>query len=258
MNAKKHRIALFYPAVLLLLLSGLLLLWELLSRGGTIDPLFFSRPTLVWLEFLSLLQSGTLLRHFSVTAHEAALGLFYGSIFGSLIGILMGASKRSAPLVMPVMVGLSSIPKLALAPLFILWFGIGLTSKVLMAGLMVFFIFAFNLYAGYRSVDAALVHTLRLLGATKLQIVRHVIWPSCLPWFLASLRSGLGLALSGAVVGELIGASRGLGWLINDAAGRYDLTRVLSCIFVIIVLMMCLDFLVRSLERLLLKWRPET
>jgi len=257
MNAKTRRDALFYPAVLLLLLSGLLLLWELLARGGTIDPLFFSRPSLVWQEFLSLLQSGTLLRHLLVTVHEASLGLVYGCLFGSFFGILMGASKRSAPLLMPVMVGLSSIPKLALAPLFILWFGIGLTSKVLMAGLMVFFIFSFNLYAGYRSVDAALVQTLRLLGASNLQIVRHVIWPSCLPWFLASLRSGLGLALSGAVVGELIGASRGLGWLINDAAGRYDITRVLSCIFVIIVLMMLLDHLVRLSERVLLKWRPE-
>lgn len=258
MNAKKRYSTLFYPAILLLLLSSLLLLWELLSRSGTIDPLFFSRPSLVWHEFLSMLHSGTLLRHFSITIQEASLGLLYGALFGSLIGILMGACKRSAPLLMPVMVGMSSIPKLALAPLFILWFGIGLTSKVLMAGLMVFFIFSFNLYAGYRSVDAALVQTLRLLGATQLQIARHVIWPSCLPWFLASLRSGLGLALSGAIVGELIGASRGIGWLINDAAARYDITLVLSCIFVIIVLMMLLDFLVHLSERVLLKWRPES
>lgn len=258
MKRTKPRRGALYLLCLFVALTALLLLWEFGSRTGRIDPLFFSRPTLIWAEFLSMLHSGTLWRHLSVTLQEAALGLLYGSVFGSLAGLLLGVGRRSAPLILPVMVGLNSIPKLALAPLFILWFGIGLESKVLMAGLMVFFIFSFNLYAAYRSVDASLVHTLRLLGANRLQIIRHVVWPSCLPWFLASLRSGLGLALSGAIVGELIGASRGLGWLINDAAGRYDLGRVLCCIFVIVTFMMCLDFLVRLLEHVFLKWRPET
>ena len=122
---------------------------------------------------------------------------------------------------------------------------------------MVFFIFTFNLYAAYRSVYPALMQTLRLLGANRLQLIRHVVWPSCLPWFLTSLRTGLGLSLSGAIVGELIGASSGLGWLINDASGRYDITRVLVCVFVIILLMMALDFFVRRLESVLLKWRKE-
>lgn len=249
----------FLPLLLLtVLLAALLLLWEVLARLGHVDVFFFSMPSRIWEECLGLLSSGVLWRHLSVTLQEAALGLLYGALFGSLVGIALGLSRRVTPVVMPLMVGLNSIPKLALAPLFILWFGIGLTSKALMAGLMVFFIFAFNLYAGYRSVDAQLLHTMRLLGAGRLQTVRHVIWPSCLPWFLTSLRSGLGLSLSGAIVGELIGASRGLGWLINDAAGRYDLTRVMACIFVIVVFMMLLDTLLRCLERSLLKWRPET
>lgn len=248
----------FHFLCLLFVFSALLLFWEVSSRQGTIDVLFFSRPSLIWVEFLHMLGSGILLRHLSVTFHEAALGLFYGCLLGSIAGILLGLAEKNAPFFMPIMVGLNSIPKLALAPLFILWFGIGLLSKVLMASFMVFFIFSFNLYAGYRSVDAELVHTLRLLGANRLQLIRHVVWPSCLPWFLASLRGGLGLALSGAIVGELIGASCGLGWLINDAAGRYDLTRVLTCVFVIIAIMMLLDFFVRLLERTLLKWRPKS
>lgn len=204
-----------------------------------------------------MLESGILKRHLFVSLHEAVLGLIYGCLFGSLAGILLGVGKRVSAAIMPLMVGLNSIPKLALAPLIIVWFGIGLVSKVLIAGLMVFFIFTFNMYAGYNSVDASLVHTLRLLGANRRQIIRHVVWPSCLPWFLASLRVGMGLALSGAIVGEYIGASRGLGWLINDASGRYNLTQVLCCVFVIIVIMMILDSLVRFLERILLKWRPE-
>ena len=242
---------------LALLLVALLCLWEFSSRRAYIDVLFFSRPSLIWAELLRMLQGGILQRHLSVTLQEAALGLLYGALFGSLVGIFLGLARRSAPLIMPLMVGLNSIPKLALAPLFIIWFGIGLTSKVLLSSLMVFFIFSFNLYAGYRSVDATLLHSMRLLGANRRQTIRHVIWPSCLPWFLASLRSGLGLALSGAVVGELIGASRGLGWLINDASARYDISRVLACVFVIVVFMMCLDALVSFSERRLLKWRSK-
>jgi NitT/TauT family transport system permease protein len=243
---------------LIVFLSALLLLWEVLARRGSIDVVFFSSPSLIWREFLSMLHSGMLRRHLFISLHEAFLGLLYGCFFGSLAGILLGVGKRVSAAVMPLMVGLNSIPKLALAPLIIIWFGIGLTSKVLISGLMVFFIFTFNMYAGYHSVDASLVHTLRLLGGNRRQIIRHVVWPSCLPWFLASLRGGLGLALSGAIVGEYIGASRGLGWLINDASGRYDLTQVLCCVFIIIVIMMILDSLVRLMERILLKWRPAT
>lgn len=241
---------------LALLLGAALLLWELMAAQGRVNLIFFSSPSRIWREFVSMLETGLLYRHLSVTLQEAAGGLFYGSVFGSAAGLLLGISKRISPVIMPLMVGLNSVPKLALAPLIILWFGIGLGSKVLIAGLMVFFIFTFNLYAGYHSVDASLIHTVRLLGGSRRQLVRLVIWPSCLPWFLASLRTGMGLALSGAIVGEFIGSSRGLGWLINDAGGRYDLTRVLCCVFVIIVIMMALDALLRALERVLLKWRP--
>ncbi len=258
MATKRKANPLLPLCLLVLLLAALLLLWELLAGQGYIDVFFFSKPSRIGAESLRMLTGGVLWRHLSVTLQEAGLGLLYGALFGSLVGILLGLSRRVTPVLMPLMVGINSIPKLALAPLFILWFGIGLTSKALMAGLMVFFIFSFNLYAGYRSVDADLLRTMRLLGANRLQTVRHVIWPSCLPWFLTSLRSGLALALSGAIVGELIGSSRGLGWLINDAAGRYDLTRVMACIFVIIVIMMLLDALLRLAERHLLKWRPVT
>ena len=242
---------------LTLLLAAFFIFWELMAQLGRIDLIFFSSPSRIWREFLSMLETGLLHRHLSVTLQEAGGGLFYGSVFGSAAGILFGISKRISPVIMPLIVGLNSVPKLALAPLLILWFGIGIGSKVLIAGLMVFFIFTFNLYAGYHSVDASLIQTVRLLGGNRRQLIRLVIWPSCLPWFLASLRTGMGLALSGAIVGEFIGASRGLGWLINDAGGRYDLTRVLCCVLVIIVIMMALDALVRLLERTLLKWRPE-
>lgn len=241
---------------LLPILAVFFLAWELGAATGHVDTLFFSRPSLIWREFLTLTQTGTLWRHLSVTLQEAALGLLFGSVLGCATGLLLGVSQRASAILMPLAVGLNSIPKLALAPLLILWFGIGLVPKVLLSGILVFFIFTFNLYAGYHSVDPQLVNTVRLLGGGRRQIVLHVIWPSCLPWALASLRSGLGLALSGAVVGEFIGSARGLGWLINDASGRYDLTRVLCCVFVIVFIMVVLDALIRLLERRLLKWRP--
>ncbi len=238
-------------------IAAFFLLWEIFARRGVIDQVFFSSPTRVWQEFLAMTKNGVLGRHLSITLEEAGLGLLYGMVFGAATGILLGVHKGLSAVLMPLLVGLNSVPKLALGPLVILWFGIGLESKVLIAGLMVYFIFTFNLFAGYNSVDASLVRGVRLLGGSSHQIIRHVVWPSCLPWFLASLRAGVGLALSGAVVGEFLGASRGLGWLINDASGRYDITRVLSCVFLIIALMMTLDALIRLLERRLLKWRPE-
>jgi len=244
--------------LLALLIACFFVLWEFLSNTGRIDVMFFSSPSLIWQEYLSMLANGMLKRHLLVTLQEASLGLLYGCFFGSIVGILLGVGKRTSAVMMPLLVGLNSVPKLALAPLIILWFGIGLGSKVLISALMVFFIFSFNLYAGYHSVDAALVKTLRLLGAGRYQIIRHVVWPSCLPWFLASLRTGLGLSLSGAIVGEFIGASRGLGWLINDASARYNLTQVLCCVLIVIVIMMVLDFFVRILEAVLLKWRPKS
>lgn len=253
---KKRTPGRFAALWLIPILAALFLLWEFCATTERIDVSFFSSPSLIWQEFLHLLVSGLLQRHLFITLQEAALGLLYGSVLGCAAGILLGVSRRASAILLPLAVGLNSVPKLALAPLLILWFGIGLTSKVLISGLMVFFIFTFNLYAGYHSVDPALVHTVRLLGGGRRQIIIHVIWPSCLPWFLSSLRSGAGLALSGAIVGEFIGSTRGLGWLINDATGRYDLTRVLCCVFIIITIMVILDALIRLLERRLLKWRP--
>lgn len=257
MKRNTRTLGFLQPIYVILVLVVLLFLWEFLAQRGRIDVIFFSSPSRIAKEFIDMIESGMLKRHLFVTLQEAALGLFYGCFFGSLAGIFLGMKKSISSIVMPLIVGINSIPKLALAPLIIIWFGIGLTSKVLIAAMMVFFIFMFNMFSGYNSVDASLVQTLRLLGANRLQVIRHVVWPSCLPWFLASLRTGMGIALSGAIVGEYIGASRGLGWLINDASGRYHLTQVLCCVFLIIVIMTILDFMVRIAERILLKWRPK-
>ena len=138
--------------------------------------------------------------------------------------------------------------------MFIIWFGLGLRSKVIMSALMVFFIFVFNLYTGVRGVDPALLSGVRLLGASQGQLLAKVIWPACLPWLLTSLRTGLGLSLSGAIVGEYLGSTKGMGWLLSAAGDVFNSTRVLCCVLVLVVLIIALDAVVHLLEWLL-RWR---
>ena len=238
-----------------LILAAFLLLWEAPSSGGILNPYFFSSPTLLLEELRGIVSSGALVRHLSCTLREAALGLLIGGVLGAAAGLGLGTHPRVSQALMPLMTGLNGVPKLALGPLFIIWFGLGLKSKVLISALMVFFLFTFNLYSGVRSVDRELILAVRLLGGTRRQALWKVIWPASLPWLLASLRTGLGLSISGAIVGEYLGASRGLGWAISAAGERYDVEQVLCYVLVIIVLVVLLDAVVRLLERRLLRWQ---
>lgn len=238
----------------LLLLLGILL-WELAAAGGHVNPFFFSRPSLIWAEFWTMMDNGSMARHLGATLQEAGLGLLFGAVLGSLCGLGLGMAPKVSRALMPLLTGLNGLPKLALGPLIIIWFGLGLRSKALIAGLMVFFVFAFNLYAGVRAVEEELIAAVRLLGGKSRQVMTKVILPACVPWLLASLRTSLGLSLSGAIVGEYLGASRGMGWIIADAGERYDMERVLCCVAVIVVVVVLLDGVVRLLERLLLRWR---
>ena len=232
-----------------------LLLWEGAAAEGLVDVFFFSSPSLVWQALRDLTAKGILQRHLSVTAREAGLGLLFGGVLGTLAGLGLGTHPKVSRGLMPLMTGLNGLPKLALGPLIIIWFGIGLKSKVLISGLMVFFVFAFNLYAVVCGVERELVTAVRLLGASKGQVLTKVIWPASLPWLLASLRTGLGLSISGAIVGEYLGAGQGLGWFIANAGDRYDVNQVMCCVAVIVVLVVLLDGVVRLLERRLLRWR---
>lgn len=239
----------------LVVLALALVLWEGAAARGHVDVFFFSSPRLIWAEFCEMVATGAMARHLSVTVREAALGLLFGGVLGTGAGLVLGTHPRLSRALMPLMTGLNGLPKLALGPLVIIWFGIGLKSKVLISALMVFFIFAFNLYAGITGVDRELTGAVRLLGASRRQLILKVLWPASLPWLLTSLRTGLGLSFSGAIVGEYLGAGRGLGWVISNAGERYDVTQVLCCVSVIVLMVVLLDGIVRLLERRLLRWR---
>jgi len=240
----------------MVLVSVLFALWEAAAQSGRVDTFFFSSPSLIGNDIVKMWDKGDISKHVTITIREAFWGLIYGGLLGTICAFAFGASKKLTNILLPLMVGFNGLPKLALGPLLIFWFGIGIESKVVMSAVMVFFIFLFNIYAGYCNVDATLVNAVKMMGGDKWQILRKVTWPSCMPWFLVSLRTGLGMAIMGAIVGEYIGANKGLGWMIQDAGGTYNITRVLSCIFLLIVVMASLDYFVKYLEKKILRWRP--
>jgi NitT/TauT family transport system permease protein len=254
-NKKKKEIVPLWGT--LLLMAVFLLLWQLLANTGKIDTFFFSSPLLIWQDLLSSVKSGLMIDHTLVTLQESFWGLFWGCLLGTAVALAFGVFKKISHIVMPIMVGLNGLPKIAFAPMFIIWFGIGIKTKIVMSACMVFFIFLFNMHAGYTNVDVNLTNSVKMLGGNRWQIIRKVVWPSCIPWFFASLHTGLGLAVTGAIVGEFIGSSKGLGYQILDAGGSYNMTRVLSCIVVLIIVMAVLEYIIKLFEKLSLRWRPE-
>jgi NitT/TauT family transport system permease protein len=186
----------------------------------------------------------------------ALLGLALGGIVGVILGLLLGAYPRVAAVIDPLLMGLNSLPRVALAPLFIIWFGIGLPSKVVLAFSLVVFPVIINAYQGVRGVDRDLVDVLRTMQASPWQIARLVTIPSTLPWIAAGLRIGLGMSLIGAVVGELVGSSRGVGYYVESAAANFDTTGVFAGLVILMVLTIALSELMKLAEARLFRWRP--
>lgn len=240
----------------LLLVVLVLLLWELLAREKLIDLFFFSQPTAILNDLVKLFVSGEIWPHVLITLQETLMGLVIGTAVGIILAFVFGVLDFVARVLDPIVVALYGIPKLALAPMFILWFGLGVQAKILMATLMVFFLAFFNAYAGFRSVEPSLINTVKLMGANRVQVMVKVVFPSCLPWIMAGLRAGLGAALLGAIAGEYLGARQGLGWMVVNAGGMYDITRVFSAVLVLVLIITTMNAGLKLLEKRVLRWRP--
>ncbi|MFH1136201.1 MAG: ABC transporter permease [Pseudomonadota bacterium] len=240
----------------LLLIMAFLASWELLSHYKVIDAFFFGQPSAIVIDMKEAVVTGEIYPHMLVTLKEALSGLLIGTIAGVLAAFILGKLDLAARVLDPIIMALYGIPKLALGPIFILWFGLGIESKIFLAALMVFFLVFFNAYAGFKNVDQSLVNAVRLMGASNRQIVLKVVLPSSVPWLMAGIKAGLGAALLGAVVGEYIGANSGLGWMVEYAGGMYDIARVFTCIITLMLLMAALNAALGLVERRLLKWRP--
>src|ERR1700733_3536942 len=239
------------------LIVGLLLIWEF-SPGNLVNEFWSSRPSLIGERLLTLFASGEIWRHLDATVSEASLGLLLGALVGTPIGIALAKYRRAAEIVDPFVMGLYGLPRVALAPMFILWFGISLLAKVMMSFSMVVLVFILNVTEGIRTVDPDMVDLMRTMRAPKSYILRKVTIPSIVPWLIASFRIGIGLSLVGAVVGELIGANRGLGWYVVRAGGQLDTTGVFAGLLLLMVLAMIANQIIFMIEQRALHWRRGT
>ncbi|GGM70598.1 ABC transporter permease [Longimycelium tulufanense] len=231
--------------------------WELAARLTVLDPFFFSQPSDVARLLREWLVSGEILDDLVVTVGEAFGALLIGTILGLITGFLLARSPFLDAVFAPYVKLLNAVPRVVLAPIFLLWFGLGEASKVAFGVSLVFFVVFFNTYQGVREVDRVLVDSVRMLGANERQLARHVLVPSALAWIFSGLRVSIGFAIVGAVVGEYLGASRGVGYVIAQAQGVFDTTGVFAGIVLLSVVVGLIDVVVHRLERHLLRWKPE-
>jgi NitT/TauT family transport system permease protein len=233
-------------------------LWWLVTSKEIFPVFILPPPELVWARFVKTLADGSLLRHTLVTLSEVLAGLTLGVSGATLLGYVLAKSRNLERFVSPYIVASQSIPIVAIAPLLVIWFKQGLLSKVLICALIVFFPVLINTIVGMRSVPNELRELMRSLQATRWQTLRMLEFPAALPVFLGGLRIGATLSVIGAVVGEFVGADRGLGFLINQARGVYDTALVFVAVFMLIGMAMTLYGSVAFLEARLLTWQRQS
>ena len=235
--------------------ASILAAWQAGATLKLLDPFFFSRPTDIAGRIAVWVTNGSLWRHLVVTLEEALLGLIIGAAIGITLGFALARSPFAARVLDPYIAMLNAIPRVVLAPMFLLWFGLGIWSKVALAVTLVFFIMFFSTYQGVRDADRGIIDSVRMLGASERQLMRHVLLPSALTWIFSSLQTSLGFAMVGAVVGEYLGAARGLGYVIAQAEGTFDTTGVFAGMTVLSVVVVIASAGVTRLERYLLRWK---
>ena len=234
------------------LLIALIALWELLSRLGVIDPFFFSCPTEIVRTAAVKWQSGALPRDIAYTAASTLLGFLLGTVIGSIVGLMFWFSRPVALIAEPWLIVLNALPKLALAPVLVILFGIGFTSKVVLAFLMTVVVAAMSAYGGVQTVDPALHTLLTSLGAGRIQTFTRLVIPSAMPSIIMGLRVNIALSMAGSIVGEFIASDRGLGRMIVYAGTIFDLPLVWVGVVVLSILSVAMYAAVVLLERLLL------
>ena len=230
-------------------------LWQTLVSLKVLDAFFVSRPSDIAQRIAQWVVTGSLWGHLATTLEESLLGLLVGAALGISAGFSLGRSPMLAAVFDPYIKMLNAVPRVVLAPLFLLWFGLGIWSKVALAVTLVFFVMFFTTYQGVRDADRVLIDNVRMLGATERQLVRHVLVPSALTWIFSSLQTSLGFAMVGAVVGEYLGSTRGLGYVISQAEGTFDTTGVFAGMTVLGVVVVLVSAGVTRLERWLLRWK---
>ncbi|MGZ3411745.1 MAG: ABC transporter permease [Xanthobacteraceae bacterium] len=221
-----------------------------------LPPFFFSTPGDVAARVVKMFTSGIVWRHLWVTLTESLLAFAIGSIGGVLMGFWFARQPVIAAIFDPYVKMVNALPRVVLAPIFTLWFGLGIWSKVALGVTLVFFIVFFNVYQGVKEVNTNILANARMLGMSERQLMQHVYWPSALSWMFSSLHTSVGFAVVGAVVGEYLGSAAGLGYLIQQAEGIFDVAGVFAGMFVLAAFVLAIDGVVTLVERRLLVWRP--
>jgi NitT/TauT family transport system permease protein len=234
--------------------AGLIGVWQLLS--SIYGPYWASSPWLVLTRSVKELSGGDLLFHAGHTLEEALLGFVIGGLPAAVIPFALRRRPKLIAVLDPFMVSGYGLPKLALAPLFILWFGIDIESKIALVAIATFFIVYFSTLSGVRALDIRLVNMARILGASEGEIARHVVWPGSVPHVFAGFRVALPYSIGGAVVAEMISSNRGLGYFIQVGAMNFDTTQIFVAVGAVTVIVLVTAAVLTSCEAFLLRWRP--
>ncbi|NUO56650.1 MAG: ABC transporter permease [Hamadaea sp.] len=233
--------------------------WEV---AGTywIDPFFYSKPSLIWQKLIDWFTEGTsygsIWLQISYTLQEAVYGFALGAVVGVVLGVVLGRSRFLSDVLAPFIKAANAIPRIVLASLFVIWFGFGMSSKVATAFVLVFFGVFFNAFQGAREVPKVIDDNSRILGASRLQMMRTVVLPSATSWILASLHTAFGFALIGAIVGEYTGADKGLGMLIAHSQGTFDSAGIYAAMIIMTALALLAEAVLTLVERRLTRWQP--
>jgi NitT/TauT family transport system permease protein len=243
------------PLMIVAIGVAFLAFWELSSRY-LIDPFWVSSPSRIAAYLWTFVVSGEIWPHFWATMRAALLGYSIGASVGALLGFVLGYYEEGARVAEPYLMAIQGVPKVALAPLFIIWFGIGLLSKIVLVFLIVFFLVFFNTYGGVRSVSVDLKNTMRLLGASQSEITQKVVIPATLPWIFVGLKVSVPNAMVGVIVGEFMAASYGLGFLIQLNTSYFNTTVALGLILLIMLIVVVWTEIIGAVEKRVLRWRP--
>jgi NitT/TauT family transport system permease protein len=258
-RAKRRRLLWLWAARLgfaVVIIGG----WQLLTALKWVDPFFFGQPSKIWDSLVHLFTKGTefgsIWEDIGVTLKEALYGFFLGTAAGVILGLLLGQNRFLADVLGPYIKVVNAVPRIILGSIFLVAFGLGTFPKVLLAAVLVFFIVFFNAFQGVREVNPNLVANVKVLGASPVQVARHVTIPSALTWIIASLHTAFGFAIIGALVGEVLGSQRGVGLVISQAQGRLDQNTVFAGMAIMAVITLIAEFLLTVLEKRVLSWRP--
>ena len=238
-------------------LAGLMLgLWHFGAASGFLSPLFFGHPVKIFAVIADWFATGEIWRHLAITITETLLAFATGTISGVGAGLWLGLSPRTRAVLDPFIKAANAMPRVILAPIFAMWFGLGIASKVALGFTLVFFIVFFNVLQGVREVPPTVLNSARMLGASNNQLLRHVYLPAALSWVFSSLHVSVGMAFVGAVVAEYLGSAAGVGYLILQAEGMFDVDTVFAGIIVLTGCALVLDGAVTLAETRLLVWQP--